>query len=335
MKKTILLMTITIILIMYIGNPVIAQQQGYNITKEADIMIASTYAPDHSLLKACVDVFKKVVEEESNGKIHVTVSAGGAFGSEDSITELQSSGAIEMQAAGHFPTFMYAPTFTFIDTPFVFKDWEHHKRVVASSIGDEWKREVLEKSNILILGVSFTGYHHVMTANTPVVHPKDVVGLKMRLPVIDAWIAPWVEIGVLAVPIALDEMYASLATGVVESVVGTMEQHYSFKLYEILKHVSNTTSHVGSSIISINNDFYNSLEPDAQRLISDAAEMTVERATNLTFERAEDLKNIFEEQGCAYLVANKEEFQKAAAPAVEKLFKEKFTDFTWEEILNK
>jgi len=334
MRKLILLLVVVGIVSMFfifLGNSAFAQ---YDITKKLDITIASTYAPEHSLLKGCVEVFKKVVEEESNGMIEVFVSAGGAFGSEESITEMESEGAIQMQAAGHFPTFMYAPGFTFMDTPFVFKDWEHHKRVVASEIGEAWKNEIIEKANIKILAVTYTGKHHV-TANKPVVHPEDMKGLKLRLPVIDSWITTWEAVGATTVPVALDEMYSALATGVVDATVGTMEQHYSFKLYEVQDFVSSTKSHVGTSIISINNDFYNSLEPDAQKLIEDAAELTVEYATNLTTEREKELIGLFEEKGCKYIEANSSEFQEAARPGVEKLFKEKFPDYTWEEILNK
>jgi len=297
---------------------------------ELEIGIASAFESEHVLVKSAVK-FKEIVEERSGGKIKVNLFPGGVMGGEEQVTEAVSIGAVEMQVGGGLPIYYFAPEYYFFDTPYVLRDFKHYMAVWDGPIGQAARQQIEANGNTRMLGVVYRGMRQ-FTSNKPVKAPEDVKGMKLRLPMLETWVAVWKAIGASPVPIPLHELYTALATGVADASEGDMEQLWSHKLFEVQKYVSLTNHHVQTGNMSICADFYYSLDKDTQKLIDEAAREATEWGTNLVYEREQLLIENMKEKGCTILETDSEAFRKAGAPAVESMFTTHFPVTTWDEI---
>ena len=101
------------------------EESGDSATPADDTTYTIRFAHIENEFTACaqgVQVFKKYVEEGSNGRIKVEVLGSGSMGGEREILEGVTMGTIEggMAMSSLFTT--YLPDWNIFDLPFVFKD---------------------------------------------------------------------------------------------------------------------------------------------------------------------------------------------------------------------
>jgi len=153
-----------------------------------------------------------------------------------------------------------------------------------------------------------------------------VAGLDLRLPEIDAWVQVWTEIGANPTPVALDEMYSAVQTGVVDSTEGDVEQIASFNLQEVQDYLTLTGHRIETGMFMVNEDFFQGLDETYQEMLDDVAWEKTEEANEIAMDREDDLvaelgeeMEIIDEPDL-----DRDAFFDAAEPALENLFNERF-----------
>lgn len=288
--------------------------------------IGSTFEPAHITVEAA-EMFGERMEEETDGDIEVTITAGGAYGAEDEIAELVAGGTIEGLTGGFLPYMVYVEEYYPLLAPFAIEDWEHHQRVVESDIiQEEAIPALIEEGNQRVLGHEiYRGVRH-FTSNIPITEPADVADLDLRLPEIEAWVEVWTEIGANPTPVALDEMYSAVQTGVVDSTEGDAEQISSFNLQEVQDYLTLTGHRVETGIFSFNEDFYQGLDETYQETMEDVAWEVTQEASEIAVDREDDL---VDELGQEMEIIDepdldRDAFFEEAEPALRRLFDERF-----------
>lgn len=295
------------------------------------INLASAFASGHVAVRTA-ERFKALLEERSGGLITVNIFAGGVMGGEEEIVEATSLGVLQALSGGGMPIHLFAPEYYFFDTPFVMRDWDHLLSVWNSHLGDEVREIVRTEGDLKFLsGPFYRGVRH-LTSDRPVRTPEDVRGLKLRLPVLADWIAIWEQIGASAVPIPLHELYGALAAGVADASEGEMEQLWAFKLYEVQPYLTLTYHHLPWTILAFNASYFQGLNEATQALIAAAAQEATAYGTQLAKGREQELLEKYLAQGVTLIEADRAAFAELAAPALERLFAERFTVTTWEEV---
>lgn len=296
------------------------------------IRIASSFDPKHTTCLAG-DVFKKLVEERSQGAIQVQTFWGAVMGSEEELTESVSTGGVEMQVGGGIPIKVYAPQYQFMNDPFIMRDWNHWKKVWDAKVGNDLKDAVERKGRTRYVEVMYLGVRQ-FTSNKPIQTPKDVQGLKLRLPNLPTWVKVWKEIGALPVPIALNELFTSLQTGVADASEGMVSQIQSFRLNEVQKYLSLTSHGIQSGAFTISRDFFNKLDKKSQDLVMQAGRDAAEWATKTTIDGESSVIADLEKKGMKLVKSDQKAFFEKAKPAVDKLFETDYPVTTWKEILS-
>lgn len=303
---------------------------GGEFDEEFDITLGSTYEPGHVAVETA-EQFKEIVEERTDGAFSVEVVPGGAYGAEDEVTEQCADGIIEMHSTGGLPFFMYAPEYYFFDVPFIIEDLDHMRRVLDSDEFQPAHDQVKEDGNQRQVGVRYyRGIRH-FTSNEPVRGPDDVQGMNLRLPELDSWVEIWSEIGADPTPVALDELYSALQTGVADASEGPPEQVNSFNLFEVQDYYSLTSHMVQTGALYMNEDFFQGLDDNYQDLVLEAAEEASRAGSETAREREQDLIDELEAEGMEIVEdADTEAFRDAAEPAVEELFETEW-EGTWDQ----
>ncbi len=299
--------------------------------QKVNIGIASAFESTHVQVKAAEE-FKKLVESASNKKITVQIHAGGVLGGEDQITELVSTGGVEMMSGGFIPLRTFADDFFFFESPYIFKDWEHFKRVWNSSIGENARKKIIKNGNMEILGLMYRGMRH-FSSNFPLKVPESLQGVRLRVPLHDSWVKIWTEVGATTVPIPLNELYTALATGAAQASEGDAEQLFSFKLYEVQDYISLSSHMVQTGQFYVNHLWFNNLNEATQTLIRKAVMQACDYATDLVKKREAETINKMGAHCKIFKDVDKKALREAATPAIDKLFEKQWV-YSWEEINN-
>ncbi|QTL97512.1 DctP family TRAP transporter solute-binding subunit [Iocasia frigidifontis] len=220
------------------------------------------------------NAFKGHVESASNGRIKVELYPGGVMGKERENFVNVKNNVIQatLSSVGGIAQF-YKPI-TVVDIPFAFKTHNIAWQVYDGWFGDELRADILDKTGVRCLVTTETGGFFAFTNNKHEVKtPEDMKGLKYRTMENQGHIKMISLLGGSAVPIAWLELYTSLQTGVIDGQMNPLPTILSGKLEEVQKYVTLTNHLYGTDWFMVNNDWFESLPEDLQKIVKDAAEV--------------------------------------------------------------
>ena len=217
------------------------------------------------------EAFKKIIEESSHGRIKVKVFPAGQLGGEREMLEMTKMGSLQMNgcSAATLPNFV--PEVMAIQIPYIFKDPNVALKVMRGPLGRELDELIVKKMGMRILAWGFEGYYNIGNVKRPIVIPADLKGLKIRTGEAPNIMETVRLAGAVPTPISFSEIYTTLQQGVVDGVMTGIGLHYTIKTHELLKYYNVANLFFGWSPIAINEKFYQSLSPEDQYLIQEAA----------------------------------------------------------------
>ena len=198
------------------------------------IDLATAYAAD-APAGVALQKFVDDVREKSGGSIDISLFTDGTLGNTTDNYASVASGDLDMTMSGLEGLDLYAPEYTFLDSPFLVKDWDHMTALLNSGIGDTLKARYEENGFVTL------GWHkrdtRVLASDKPISSPADVSGLKLRLPGMTVYVDTWSALNVSPTTIAMNELYTGLSTNMAEACEGGYEQMNTLKLYEVQKYI--------------------------------------------------------------------------------------------------
>jgi TRAP-type C4-dicarboxylate transport system substrate-binding protein len=212
--------------------------------------------------------FADQLEEETDGRITGEVLAQQVGGGEDHLNAT-ADGTIDMHGQSVATvTANFGPEYGFVGTPFIPQDWEHHVTMWEEYIEpmDEFNGQLVEDANQRVIGTGKYGVRSV-TSNEPIRTPEDLSGVQMRVPQINSWTNVWNAVGAEATPVAYDELYQSLQTGVVGASEGPIKQVFDASLYEVQSHFSLTEHLPTDTTVTVNEETWQSFSDSDRELV--------------------------------------------------------------------
>ena len=216
-----------------------------------------------------IELFKKLVEERSQGKIKVETYHNSTLFKDKEEAEALQSGTVQLAGLS---LAKFGPLgikeFELFDTPYLFNDFNDVHKVTQGPVGAEMMKLVETKG---LKGVAFwDNGMKLMSANKPIHTVEDYKGLKMRIQsskVIDLQMK---SIGALPQVMAFSETYQALSTGVVDGTENPPSNMLSQKMHEVQKHASLTNHGILGYLVVANKKFWDGMS-DEQRTIVQAA----------------------------------------------------------------
>lgn len=302
--------------------------------KEPDkikMKIYTAYPPgDESYVTAME--FAKFVAEYSNSAITAEVFHSGSMGGEKETVQAVKLGDAQGVTSGLLPVTMFTQDYGFFDGIYVFKDFDHFKKVWDGKLG-RGIQKILSDNNLKTMGVYLRGMRH-LAANKPIRTPADGKGLKIRTPQLPAMVNTWQAIGMLPTPIALPELFTALQTGVVDSAEGPPSQMLSYKYYEVLKYLMLTGHNVSVAMLLLSERFLQGLNPDQRAIVEKAGRDAVQAGAEFAKKADKEKMDKLVQGGMTVVEVDKAAFMEKARPAVADLFKTQWKVTTVEEILS-
>ena len=213
-----------------------------------------------------------LVRERTNGEIDIQVFPASQLGSEQEILEGVALGSIHMfeGSAGSLGRFL--PQIEAFACPFLWKSPQSLVKVARSPLADELSKELVTKRGMRILDQGWIfGIRQLTTTKTPVRVPADLNGLKIRVQPDAIYLATVKAMGGAPTPIAANEVYTALQTGVADGQENPMSNIRQRKLYEVQKQLMLTGHITQNQVLVINEAVFQKLTPAQRDIIAQAA----------------------------------------------------------------
>lgn len=274
------------------------------------------HPPGQSFVVA-TERFKEAVEKRSGNRLKVDIFHSSQLGGEREMQEMVALGTLEMSVSG--VTVIYEPLYAMLEAPFLYRDREHIKKVMASPIVAELGESLLKKG-IRYVGFYENGFRNITNSKRAINAPADVKGLKIRTPENLAQIETFKALGAVATPMAFSELYNALAQGVVDGQENPLQNIWTGKMYEVQKHLAMTGHIYNSAYILASEKFWSGLPADlrkiAEEAIKEASYWQLDYIAGLDQKLLEDCKG----KGMQVTTPDRNAFRTATAPAYDAFY---------------
>ena len=230
-----------------------------------------------------IELFKKLVEERSQGKIKVETHHNSTLYKDKEETEALQNGAIQM-AAPSLAKFgpMGLKEFELFDLPYLFNDFNDVHKVTQGPVGQELMKLTEPKG---VTGVAFWDNGlKIMSANKPLKTVEDYKGLKMRIQSSKVLDAQMRSVGALPQVIPFSEAYQALSTGVVDGTENPPSNLYTQKMHEVQKHATLTNHGLLAYMVIANKKFWDGMTPEQKTIVEGALKEATDYANKIAQE---------------------------------------------------
>ncbi|MDN5344510.1 MAG: TRAP-type transport system periplasmic protein [Clostridia bacterium] len=250
------------------------QQGGGEQKGTVNLRLADVVQPDHPINVAAVK-FADKVKEKSNGRIKITVYPARQLGDDRQLFEQVQQGSLDMAEISVAPMGSTNSLVMALQMPFLFKDWDQYTKVIKSEATDKLLKG-LEKNNVKALAVYNAGFRHVITVSKQVKTPADLQGMKFRTAETPLHVDIFKALGANPTPMPYGEIYSGLQNKVIDGLEMDLSAILMEKHYEVAKDVTLTKHFTWPAILMINTAKFNSLSPEDQKIIQEAAKEVID-----------------------------------------------------------
>ncbi len=216
--------------------------------------------------------FKKIIEEKSNGELELQLFPSAQLYKDKQVPEAVGSGAIEAGSAflGRFAGSV--PAVEVVNLPFFFRNEAHLRAAVSngSPMREILDAAVLKETGARVLWWQAFGRNIYLDNGKPIRVPADLKGKKVRT---YGKILGWTVEALGGAPVLMSgsKQFLAYQQGAVDVGMTGVSAVKSRKLYEVMKNMTLSYDSAIEFVAIMNNDFFNALSPENQKIIMDAA----------------------------------------------------------------
>ena len=188
--------------------------------------------------------FSDEIFKRTNGRYKLKYFPSGALGGEREMLEAVQLGTQDLVMTSTGPVGNFVPETRIVDIPFLFRDYDHARKVLDGPIGQDILAKFPAKGLVAISWME-NGFRHITNSKRPVNTPEDVKGMKIRTMENKVHMEAFKAMGTLPTPMNMNELFTALQTGTVDGQENPVPVILASKLYTVQKYVT-LTGHVYS-----------------------------------------------------------------------------------------
>lgn len=227
-----------------------------------------------------VRYFGELLTERTNGRLRLRIYAGGQLGNERDTLEITTFGGLDFNRVNLAPLNSIEPLTIVAALPFIFEDIAHMRRFADGETGEEILASV-EPHGLIGLCYYDSGARSFYNTRGPINRPEDMEGLKLRVPGSDLFIDMVKSLGADAVPMPLDEVYQSLATGTIDGAENNWPSFEKGRHFEVARYYSLTRHLLAPEMFVMSKVSWDALSSADQAVVKQAAKDSVPRLREL------------------------------------------------------
>jgi tripartite ATP-independent transporter DctP family solute receptor len=239
--------------------------------------------------------FGEELSARTDGRFKIDVVAGEQLsgGNQQTGIEMLIKGNTDLS---YHSTIIYSiidERFGVVSAPFLFSDLSEADAALAGE-GGEAINEILREINVEPLGFGENGFRQLTNSVGPIESVEDMKDLKIRVPGISMYIDLFKELGADPTAMAFSEVFTSLQQGTIDGQENPIDVIHSSKLNEVQDYITMWNYSYDPLVLGMNKELFDSLHPDDQEAVREAAKIANEYQVSLAREgeakQIEDLK---------------------------------------------
>jgi tripartite ATP-independent transporter DctP family solute receptor len=278
------------------------------------------------------DWMAKELTARSNGALEMQFFGKTLIPQELEIMNAVKSGSIAMGSPAGAAATVF-PEMGALLVPYLVKDYTSAYAMLNGRIGDKISLEIEDKYKLKVLCYFDYGFRHFWTAKKPIVEPKDLRGLKIRVQQSKIFGDTINGLGGSAVPMAYGEVVTAAKQGVIDGGDLPVVNMKALKIYEVSKYASLTYHNYGPTNAVMNLDIWNGLTPDQQKLVMELSRTAQEKTRQATesVDNFKEAKLLLEPLGMTVVESDVDAFRKVAQQKIWPAYKGQYGAL-WDEI---
>ena len=255
---------------------------------------ATEAAAEHLASLAMINYINK----HSDGRIEVKYFPGAQLGFEREVMESVQQGTVEMNFLAEGPLSGFYKPFYVFSIPYLFKDVTIAWHVLDGPFGDEFAEAFLKATGTRILAYGENGFRDFSNSVRPIEKVEDMKGLQMRVMESQIYQKLVASLGANPVPMpGGGELYSAMQQKVVDGQENPLDQIYSYRMYEVQKYVTTDQHTYSLAVLIINNKFYESMPPDLQEVVKEAADVWKTVLRGIKYDKNRVAADLLEKKG--------------------------------------
>ncbi|MEK8049825.1 TRAP transporter substrate-binding protein [Ideonella sp. DXS22W] len=282
---------------------------GYSTTKESHYGVGST-------------VFCDAIAKGTANRYSCQQFPNNALGGEREMIEAVQLGTQDLVNTSTGPLGNFVPESKIFDIPFLFRNYDHARKVMDGPIGQDVLKKLQTKG---LIGLAWTenGFRHMTNSKRPIHAASDASGLKIRTMENKVHMAGYKTFGLLPTPMPFPEVFTALQQGTVDGQENPIPVILSSKFSQVQKHLS-LTGHVYSpAVIILSPNVWSKLSDADKKVFTDAAAAAaVAQRKKVNDDEANGIAQLKKEGMLVDEKVDGDSFRKAVAPAYAEFAKE-------------
>jgi tripartite ATP-independent transporter DctP family solute receptor len=285
--------------------------------KKIVLRFAETHPEGHPAVRA-EQALAEILNQRTNGRITLKVIPGGVFGAEKDELDQLKSGTLDMTRASAAAFNKDCPATVIPALPYVFNSISHQQQALDGAPGQEILASFDPSSGYVGLAFYDCGARNVYT-NKPIHSLADMRDLKLRVMKSDLWIAIAKAMGAVPTPLAMEDIITGFQTGLIEGGEGNTPTFFDYRHHTAAKYYCLTEHAFVPELVVFSRKRWDSLSPEDQAIIADAARESVTVLRRFWRERDESAQKGALAAGTVFVKdVNKEPFRNAMRPVYDK-----------------
>jgi TRAP-type C4-dicarboxylate transport system substrate-binding protein len=236
-------------------------------------------------------VFAAEVNARAPGQLDIEVMTMGEYSkkynnnvvvTKHELLDLLDAGKIEMSQTYTITLGKVNKDFFALDLPFLFTDHDHASRVFEGAVGQQLLDSLQESKKVKGLAFTYSGGFRIIPGNETVAKIEDLRGLKIRTSHSPVAIDTFKAVGADVVPMELEELATGLEQADVTVGESTYPRVYALGQDRVSKVVNHTEHSLFLTSILVGTDFWNTLSPELQTVVADAARVAASHERDLS-----------------------------------------------------
>lgn len=281
------------------------------------------------------DHYAEQVAALTHGAIKVQGVGGGQLGNLPQNYAGMKTGQIDMMLAdtGTLALARGGRDFNALFAPYVFHDHAHFRKFMFSKTFADMLAPVEKEAGFKFVGyVSDRAPRQLTTANTRVMKPEDMKGLKVRVPETPTILEVFKAWGASPTPVAAAELYLAMKQGIVDGQDNGFDAIAGAKYYEVQRYAIRIDYIQSALMILMAEGKWSALSPAQQNAMQDAVVATEQWASRRTWEVTDKSMQVLKEKGMEIVEPDLAPFKASAKKALGALDGKLWTKGTLEKI---
>ena len=222
--------------------------------------------PNHKAAVRMVDA----IRERTHGEVDIQIFPNNALGAPNETIGQVRMGIIDYAISTPADMDKFARPLGVVFTPYQFSSYDDAHAIIDGP-GHDWLAAQALKAGFEWIAPFEWGFRALTNNVRPINGPDDVKGLKIRVPPEIQNKAAMEGLGANTQTISFTEVYMALASGVVDGQENPIATIYTYKLYEVQKHLALTRHIYAPMIMVANENHWKSLTDEQRKIIREEA----------------------------------------------------------------